>query len=167
MAFSLRKFLTEVYKISGDEYLPCTLYQMILSIQMHCEMHKVYWKLLGKGSECLNDLYYTLDNIMKHRTPAGLGRKTSATVVSIDTEEKMWSKGILGDSNPRQLSDTLLYLLGINLALCRDEEHHRLCRPGFGCQLRVGKDSDGICCLIFEEDVKTKTNQGSLDRCEN
>ncbi len=33
--------------------------------------------------------------------------------------------------------------------------------PGFNSQIRVGRDSNGIHCLIFEEDVKTKTNQGS------
>ena len=117
VTFSLRKFLTEVHKINGEECPPCTLYQMVLSIKMYCEMHKVCWKLLGKGSECLNHLYYTLDNIMKERTASGLGRKISTLVVSEDAEEKMWLEGILRDSNPKQLSDTLLYLLGINLAL--------------------------------------------------
>ncbi len=30
----------------------------------------------------------------------------------------------------------------------------------------MGKDSDGVQCLIFKEDIKTKTNLGGLDRCE-
>lgn len=30
----------------------------------------------------------------------------------------------------------------------------------------MGYDIDGICCLIFEEDAKTKTNQGGLDHHE-
>ncbi len=75
----------------------------------------------------------------------------------------MWAEGALGEDRPRQLSDTILYLLGINLALRGGEEHRNLRRPGFNSQLRIGRDSDGVCCLIFREDMKSKTNQGGLD----
>ncbi len=68
MAYSLRMFLTEARKLDSSEYPPRTLYQMILCIQMFFEKHKVFWKLLGKGDECLTDLYYTLDNLMKKHT---------------------------------------------------------------------------------------------------
>ena len=42
------------------------------------EIHKIYWKLLGKGGADLNDLYYTLDNLMKEHIAQGLGKKVSA-----------------------------------------------------------------------------------------
>ena len=129
-------------------------------------MHKVYWKLLGKGQDCLNDLYYTLDNIMKTHTTSGLGRKNSASVVTVDAEEKMWNEGILGKDTPKQLSDTILYLLGLNLALRGGKEHCRLHHPGFNSQLSIGKDTDRLYCLIFKEDIKTKMNQGGLDHRE-
>ncbi len=67
---------------------------------MHFEMNKVYWHLLQKGKdESLNDVYFTLDNLMKQHTTAGLGHKMSASVVSIEAEDKMWKEGILGESH--------------------------------------------------------------------
>lgn len=117
---------------------------------------------MGKGDESLTDLYYTLDNFMKQRTTAGLGRKVSANIVTLDAEEKMWAEGILGEDHPKQLVDTVLYLLGIHLALRGGEEHRRLRRPGFNPQITISKDTDGETCLIFKEDIKTKTNQGGL-----
>ena len=76
IAFCLCKFLTEVRKINSDKYPPHALYQMVVSIQMYLESHKIYWKLLDKGHDDLNDLYYTLDTLMKQHTAQGLGKKT-------------------------------------------------------------------------------------------
>lgn len=63
---------------------------------------------------------------MKKCTSEGLGHKVSTSVLTKDAEEKMWVEGILRENTPHQLSDTILYLLGLNLALHRGEEHHRL-----------------------------------------
>ncbi len=131
VAYTLWRFLTEICKMNGSEYPPRTLYQMVLYFQMHFEMHKVYWKLLQKGDKSLTDLYYTLDNLMKKHTSEGLGCKCSTSVVMVNAEETMWHEGILGDSTPKQLSDIVLYVLGVNLALRGGEEHKHLCRPGF------------------------------------
>ncbi len=127
---------------------------MILCVQMHCEMHKVYWKLLAKGDKSLTDLYYTLDNLIKKCTMNGLGGKNSATAITLSAEETMWREGVLGNSTPKQLSDTLLYLLGVNLAL-RGERTQVLMVTWVQS---VGRDMDGIQCLVFKEDVRTKTN---------
>ncbi len=134
---------------------------------MYLESHKIYWELLGKGGADLNDLYYTLDNLMKQRTAQGLGKEVSAKVVSKTDEDKMWEAGVLGEEQPRQLCDTVLFLLGMNLALRGGEEHKKLRRPGFNPQITIGHNSDGMKCLIFDEDVCTKTNQGGLDRREH
>ncbi len=81
-------------------------------------------------------------------------------------EDKMWEEGVLGEIHPHQLCDTVLFLLGMNLALHGGEEYKKLHRPGFNPQITIGTDSDGQHCLIFQEDQRTKTNQGGLDRCE-
>ena len=55
----------------------------------------------------------------------GLARKQGEIITS-DEEEQLWSKGVLGDSSPQQLLDTLIYLFGIHFALRGSSEHRRL-----------------------------------------
>ncbi len=45
-----------------------------------------------------------------------------ASVVTSDVEDKLWKAGVLGDSNPEVLVETVVFLLGIHLAL-RSSEH--------------------------------------------
>ena len=116
-------------------HIHCTRWFSVFSFIVKCTRFIV----LGKGQDCLNDLYYTLDNIMKMHTNSGLGRKNSTSVVTVDAEEKMWNKGILGEDTPKQLSDTILYLLGLNLALRGGEEHHRLHCLGSTCNCPLAK----------------------------
>ncbi len=101
---------------------------------------------------------------MKERSCIGLGRKQSSDIISLDDEETMWRDGILGDENPEQLRDTVLYLLGLNLALWGGDEQRRLCCPGFDSQLEILKDSEGKKYIKYTEDLVSKTNQGGLSR---
>ncbi len=107
-------------------------------------------------------LCFTLDNVMKQRAKAGLGLKQSAQVISVTDEEKMWADRVLGDSNPDQLRNTLMYLLGINLALRGGEEHQQLRCPGHNPQIEICHDSTGKKYLLYCEDYKSNTNQGGL-----
>ncbi len=115
LAFSLCAFISEIKKVDGGEYPGATLYQIVICIQFFLQKNGLNWRLLDDPD--FLRLRYTLDNVMKERAKQGLGQKKSAQVISVTDEEKMWSEGILGDSNPDQLRDTLMYLLSINLAL--------------------------------------------------
>ncbi|ESO94813.1 hypothetical protein LOTGIDRAFT_161064 [Lottia gigantea] len=80
-----------------------------------------------------------LNSKMKELSRLGLGINTKKSeVITIEQEEILWSKGLLGESNPQQLLDTLLFLFGLHFALRAAEEFK---------------------CI---EDV-SKTNQGGLD----
>ena len=68
----------------------------------------------------------------------------------------------MGDSDPKKLSNTLLFLIGLNMALHAGSEHKALCRPGCDPQIVVVKDGD-VEYLHYTEDLCTKTNQGGLD----
>ena len=54
----------------------------------------------------------SLDSEMKRLQRKGLGsRKRQAQVLTIENEEKLWKSGLLGDSNPKQLLDTMVFAM--------------------------------------------------------
>ena len=60
---SFVQVIAEVKKLDGTEFLPETLCDIIIAIQMFLESVGVHFKLLDDG--ILVDLKYTLDNLMK------------------------------------------------------------------------------------------------------
>ena len=82
---------------------------------MYLETQKLNWRLVDKTDELFVDLANALDNLEKQRVVLGMGVIKSADLVSAWTmEDIMWNTG---ENKPGQLSDTVLYLLGVNLAL--------------------------------------------------
>ncbi|CAC5409552.1 unnamed protein product [Mytilus coruscus] len=76
LCYSLSRFICEVIKENGEDYPGQTLYEILITIQMHFEQ-------LGKCYKFVNDERFlqvknTLDYTMKQRAYAGLG----------DTQEK-------------------------------------------------------------------------------
>ncbi len=99
---------------------------------------------------------------MKKCTHEGLAYLVKqADVISPEQEEILWSTGILGRDKPLQLFWTVLYLLGINLALRAGQEHHALWSIGFDSQLSFAV-RQGQHVVIYREDPGTKMNQGGL-----
>ena len=52
--------------------------------------------------------------------------KKQAMVISYETENCLWDKGILGEDEPEKFRNTVLFLLGINIYLRAVEEHYNL-----------------------------------------
>ena len=104
---------------------------------------------------------------MKERTAQGLGVCHSSSVITLGQEDVMFQKGILGDDCPLTLLKTVIYMLGLHLALQDGVEHTRLHRPGFDCQIAVEKDEKGRMRLCYCEDPVHKTNQGGLNSKRN
>ena len=71
LAYSLSHFITEIRKLNGEEYLPHTVYQICVCLQMYLESNCLYWKILNKANPQFVDLYYVLDNIMKQKCAEG------------------------------------------------------------------------------------------------
>ncbi len=160
LAYSLSCFISEVRKKDGGEYPGDSLYQLVICIQFHLEHTGRHWKLID-GEDFL-PLKFTLDNLMKERAALRLGKRKTSSPISVAQEDELWAKGMLGTSNPDQLRDTMLFLLGLHLALRGGKEHKDLCSPSFDSQLSVHTDSEGVKYLLFSEDLQRKTNQGSL-----
>ena len=135
---------------------------MIVVIQKFLQINKIKWKLIH-GNE-FEDLRIVLDNVMKEHCANNVGMlKKQSDLISYEYEE-MWQKGILGEDTPDKLRSTVLFLLGINLALHAVDEHYQLRRniPDKASQSSFENNSKVDKCLVYREDMCTKTNDGGL-----
>ena len=83
-------------------------------VQMYLHENTLFWKLLdGDEFMCLRNV---VDNTMKERHAMGLGIKQSSEVISLAHEDIMFRNGILGDENPIQLLQTVIYMVGLHCA---------------------------------------------------
>ncbi len=63
---------------------------------------------------------------MKRLRNSGLGSKTKkAQPLSIEEEEILWQRGLLGKSNPQALFDTMVVMNGLYFALRSGKEHRQ------------------------------------------
>ena len=143
--------------MDGTEYPPNTLREILIMIQMYLHENGVYCKVLD--GDQFTGLRNILDNTMKQRTAMGLGAKVSSEVISIELESKMFKENVLGEDTPVKLLQTMIYMLGMHLALRGGVEHTRLRRPGFSCQINVEYDDKGRERLVYREDPCKRTTK--------
>ena len=70
------------------------------------------------------------------------------------------------EDTPDKLHDTVLFILGINLALRAGDKHHDLCRdaPNVPSQLSFEHDTEsGKRCVVYKEETVTKCNDGGIN----
>ena len=101
----------------------------MVTVQMYLESLGYTWKLIDDPK--FIKLKMCLDNKMKENAKKGLGREVcQAEALNGNEIDRLWESGVLGDSNPKQLSDTMLFLIGVNCALRAGKEHKMHYRPG-------------------------------------
>ena len=130
-------------------------------IEMHLHQNYVYWKLLD--GEAFHGLCNILDNVMKQISAMGLGIRKSSNIISLDHEDKMFYHGAFGEHNPETLLRTIIYMMGLHLALHSGVKHDRLRRPGFKCQIVTEIDeASGKEMLAYCENPMQKNNRGGI-----
>ncbi|XP_060608497.1 zinc finger MYM-type protein 2-like [Ruditapes philippinarum] len=112
---TLGYFIAEVRTISGKEYKPNTLYEIIIAIQNHLRQQGRLINFLDDAA--FDGLRRILDAKMKQLSKQGLGmQRRSAAIISEEQENELWNKRILETETPQMLLDTLLYTLGLHFA---------------------------------------------------
>ena len=161
LCLALRQFITEVRKLDGQHFPGKTLYEIIVSVQMHLETFGLTWKLIDGNN--FTSLKFTLDIVMKQRASSGIGFSVrQAQVLSFSAEDFLWCNGFLGTSNPKQLLNTVVFILGMSCALRAGKEHRSLRSFGFDSQLSWHMDSNGNRYFTYHEDLGLKTNKGGI-----
>ena len=157
--FALSRFVIETKKQNGEDYPGKTLREIILCVQMYLEKRGIVHRFFTDPQ--FKELTNTVDNIMKLRAQQGIGTSVKqAQEITLDEEEMLWTKGVLGSDNPKTLRQTVFYLLGVHFALRGGKEHRNL-RAGDTSQFSLHVDSEGTEYLQYCEDA-TKNNQGGL-----
>ena len=162
LCYALSCFISEVKKVDKSDFPPNTLKEIVVMIQMYLNEHGVYWQLLDQQSLDFQYLRNVVDNLMRQRTAMGLGTTVSSSVISLGQEDRMFQLGLLGEHSPAVSLKTVIYMLGLHLALCGRVKHTRLRRHGFNCQIVISVDDKGRELLLYTEDPLAKANQGGL-----
>ena len=156
LKYSISRFICEIKKQNGEDYPGDTLHELVICLQLHFELQGTSYKLLS--DPLFLELKNTLDRKMQERARAGVGtNKKQAQPFTVEEEEILWQKNVLGLSKPSQLLNTLVYMFGLNFALCGGQEYRNLRWK----QLQLLTDSNGVYFLRYTEDV-SKNNQGGL-----
>ena len=163
-AEALCYFIPKVTKVKGEGVYPAkTLYPLVMALKKYLNVNRIPWKLIDDPH--FEDVKNVLDNVMKQCTESNVGTvKRQAELITFDQENDLWRDGYLGEDSPDKLRDTVLFLLGVNLALRAGNEHYMLRRdmPNKASLLSFERDSRGIRCLVYREDTSTKTNDRGL-----
>ena len=157
----LARFVFEVRTQKGEEYSGESLYGLCSGIQRY-----IRGKRSDRNDEPI-DIYKdpylahfrsSFDAVLKDLHSRGIGTvKKQASVITKDVENQLWLQNILGDDTPSKLLDTLVYCLGVNLAL-RSGREHRSLRPDM---FQLVELPDGRRYLEYIE-WGSKNNTGGL-----
>ena len=159
LVFALPRFIMEVHKKSGENYLAETLYDIIIYL-------KLFLAMKGRNVKILDEHHFyvirnTLDNRMKELTRLGcIKPHKKARIITIEEENLLWQMGILGNHNPKVLIESL-FVFGIHFVLHAGMEHHAF-RFGDRSQLKLHiEDSGTLRYLEYTEDC-SKHNPGGI-----
>ncbi len=160
LSTALCAFLSDVKRANRSEYPGKTLYSLLIMIQLHLEKSGLDWKLLD-DKEFLS-VRNTLDNLMKERAHSRVGVEKKFDLITVENEEELWLQGLLGSNTPKQLRETVMYLVRLSFALRGGKQQRLLRCPPYDPQITVQSQADGTKFLEYRKDLQSKSNQGGL-----
>ena len=154
----LSKFAVEARKANGEIYPPATIHQLLCGLLRYMrETTPGCPNFLNKQDSQFRQLQGTLDALFHKLHSDGIGVQVRHTeIITKADEEKLWTSGIMGLSNPRSLQNAAFFVVGKMFSLRGGVEHRKL-KP---TQLKRLRDPDHY---IYHENV-SKTNDGSFKK---
>ena len=104
-------FRLEIRKKDGSEYVPNTLHHIVAGVMRYIRLEGNPSIDFFKDAEFAN-FRLTLDGEMKRLSATDLrGAVKKPEYITVDEEEFLWSKAILGDHSQEELLNTMNYIL--------------------------------------------------------
>ena len=117
-------FIQETKKENEGRY-PATSLRSGIQRVLHSK--KVPFNLFDKSDSRFRDLHNTLDTVSVFFRKAGVGAEVKyAGVISLDDEDRLWAKGVIGTASPWPLLRAAFYTVGLYFSLRGGQEHHDL-----------------------------------------
>ena len=155
----LTYFILEVRKQNGSEYPPNTLHHLVCGIMRYLRQNGRPEIDFFKDAS-FADFRASLDAEMKRLQSNGIGSKRKqAEPLTLEEEEELWNKKILGDHNPHALLNTMIFMMGLYFALRSGDEHCQLRHSP--CQIQLIEKPGERPYLLYTED-RSKNNPGGL-----
>ena len=130
----LTRFILEVQKKDRTLYPANSLHHIIAGLQLHLQARGCLVDFFSDKE--FTDFKLLLDAEMTRIQGSGVGTKVrKAEIITVEEEELLWEKGILGDKTPQTLLDTIIFLCGLFFALCSGKKHRQLRRNP--CQIQL------------------------------
>lgn len=148
--YCLQYFIPEIRKVNGEKYPPRTLKEIVAGIQhFYCyEINKQMSIFLDKEFKETREI---LDAAMKQSAMEGNRKPVKrAAPVTIETEESLWTNGVFGRGDGKQILNTLIYYFGLMFSLRARQEQRNLIF-GEKSQITLEKDDDGLERLCYVE----------------
>ena len=158
MLYWMTHFILEVRKRNGEPYPPNSLYPIIAGVMCHI-------RHTGRAIDCFKDASFcqfrvSLDAELKRLQGEGIGsHKRRAEIITESEENILWKKGLLGDTSPQTLLDTMVFCCGLYFALRSGKEHRQLRHNP--CQIELVEHPRERAFLRYTEDI-SKNHQGGL-----
>ena len=160
LKYWLSPFVMEVRTKKGEKYAPNSLHHILCEVMRHlrqnCGMPDIDF---FKDPEFAN-LKSSLDAEMKKIQASGKGSiKKQAEPLSLEEEELLWEKKLLGDHSPEALLNTIVFMNGLYFALRSGNEHRDLRHNP--CQIQLFEPPGERAYLRYTEDT-SKNRPGGL-----
>jgi hypothetical protein len=101
----------------------------LIRIEKLCAVNNIHIRFIRDLIEItlrLQNVPDTLDGLIKQRSKLGMPLdKRQAQMITVEMEETLWSSRLLGDQDLETLLNTVVYALGLHLALREREKHRR------------------------------------------
>ena len=120
-------FVQETKMENGLPYPATTLRSLLAAIQRVLHSNKVPLNIFDKSDMRFRDLHMTLDTVCVSLRKEGVGTEVKhADVVSVEHEDILWNKGVLGIASPESLLRAMFYTVGLHFSLRGGQEHRDL-----------------------------------------